>query len=59
MKNKYYIIVYDDFFDKEFDCIIEANSKEEAIDIAKDEYAYELDTTIDEIVIKHIEVIES
>ena len=59
MKNKYYIIVYDDFCNKEFDCIIEAESKEEAIDIAKDEYACDLDTTVDEIVIRHIEVVES
>ncbi len=44
MKNKYYIIVYEDFCNKEFDCIIEAESEEEAIDIAKDEYACDLDT---------------
>ena len=59
MKNKYHIIVYDAFFDREFNCTIEAESEEEAIDIAKDEYACDLDTTIDEIVIRHIEVIES
>lgn len=54
---KYKVTIYDDFFNKEFTATGDFDSKEEAIRILKDEYAYELDTTPEDINIVKIETI--
>lgn len=45
----YQVTVRDDFFDKEFLAEIDAVDEDSAVAIAKEHYAYELDTTEDYI----------
>lgn len=52
--NKYRIVIYDDFFKKEFTGDFGAEDQETAIEEAKEYYAFELDTQPNEIDVRSI-----
>ena len=52
---KFKFQVKDSFFPQVFNGEVEANSQEEAEQIIKEEYAYELDTTEDDIIVTFID----